>query len=159
MIKKFKQPSIIILLFFILPINIVFADHQSLIMGRSLEAFPETMSNLQTAIKKAGYTISKIQRVDIGLTGMGFKTDKYRVIFFGKTEEIIQIPKKYPQLTPYLPLAISIFSEEQETVLTAMSPAFIAPSYNKKHPELASLFIRWEKDIRDIIHQVCYESN
>ena len=59
MIKKFKQPSIIILLFFILPINIVFADHQSLIMGRSLEAFPETMSNLQLPSKKQVIRLEK----------------------------------------------------------------------------------------------------
>ena len=64
------------------------AQQQQLIMGRSSEAFPETMSALQEAIKKAGYTISIVQRVDIGLTGMGFQTDKYRIVFFGKAEEI-----------------------------------------------------------------------
>ncbi len=132
------------------------AEHQKLIMGRSIEAFPETMTALQDEIKKAGYTLSFVQRVDVGLTGMGFKTDKYRVVFFGKPEEIEQLPKKYPQLAPYLPLAIAIFAEEQETVLTAMSPEFLAPAYLGEHPELKVVFDRWKKDMETIIEGVCY---
>ncbi|MCW8931817.1 MAG: DUF302 domain-containing protein [Gammaproteobacteria bacterium] len=134
------------------------AEHQQLIMGRSTEAFPETMSALQEAIKKAGYTISIVQRVDIGLTGMGFQTDKYRVVFFGKAEEIKMLPKKYPQLTPYLPLAIAIFAEENETILTAMSPHFIektyAPDPDQKDAELHEIFQRWQHDIELIIESV-----
>ena len=142
------------------------ADHEQLIMGRSTEAFPETMSILQEEIKKAGYTISTVQRVDIGLTGMGYQTDKYRVVFFGKPDEIKLLPKQYPELTTYLPLAIAIFAEEQETVLTAMSPLFIEHYYThsseqlKKdplgNPELSKLFQRWNRDIRAIIQNTCY---
>lgn len=137
---------------------LVQAEHQKLIMGRSVDAFPETMSALQNQIKKAGYTLSFVQRVDVGLTGMGFKTDKYRVVFFGKPEEMKQLPEKYPDLVPYLPLAIAIFAEEQETVLTAMSPEFLAPAYLKKHPELKPVFERWKKDIENIIEGVCYDN-
>lgn len=133
------------------------ADHEKLIMGRSMEAFPETMSILQEEIKKAGYTISTVQRVDIGLTGMGYQTDKYRVVFFGKPDEIKTLPKQYPELSTYLPLAIAIFAEEQETVLTAMSPLFIEHYYRRAHPELSSLFKRWDKDIRAIIEHACYK--
>ncbi|GEM_PF-237660 len=133
-----------------------FADHKRLIMGRSYEAFPETMSALQEEIKKAGYTISIVQRVDVGLTGMGFKTDKYRVVFFGKPEQIKQLPDKYPKLTPYLPLAITIFAEDQETILAAMSPQFIEHAYFKDNDdkELAEIFHRWEYDIELIIERV-----
>ena len=134
------------------------AEHQKLIMGRSLEAFPEAMSALQEEIKKAGYTISIVQRVDIGLTGMGFQTDKYRVVFFGKPEEIKMLPKKYPKLTPYLPLAIAIFAEQDETILTAMSPHFIehtyAPESDSKDAELHEILQRWQKDIELIIERV-----
>ena len=134
----------------------VLAEHKRLIMGRSYEAFPETMSALQEEIKKAGYTISIVQRVDIGLTGMGFKTDKYRVVFFGKPEEIKSLPKQYPKLAPYLPLAITIFAEDQETILAAMSPQFIGHAYIKSSAdkELSEIFLRWEKDITAIIEKV-----
>ena len=135
------------------------AEHQRLIMGRSSEAFPETMSALQEAIKNAGYTLSIVQRVDIGLTGMGFQTDKYRVVFFGKPEEIKSLPKKYPKLTPYLPLAISIFAEQDETILTAMSPHFIEHSYaqsGSEDAELHEIFQRWQKDIESIIEKMAH---
>lgn len=141
----------------LLSLSSAYADHTSkLIMGRSVEAFPETMSVLQEEIKKAGYTLSIVQRVDIGLTGMGFKTDKYRVVFLGKPEEIASIPEKYPLLTPFLPLSIAIFAEEQETVLIAMSPLYLEHSYVQKHPELSPILHRWDKDIRAIIKRTCY---
>lgn len=134
----------------------VLAEHKRLIMGRSYEAFPETMSALQEEIKNAGYTISIVQRVDIGLTGMGFKTDKYRVVFFGKPEEIKSLPEQYPKLAPYLPLAITIFAEDQETIMAAMSPQFIGHAYLKSEADkkLSEIFLRWEKDIELIIEKV-----
>jgi uncharacterized protein (DUF302 family) len=131
------------------------ADHGRLIMGRSLEAFPETMSLLQEEIKHAGYTVSVVQRVDIGLTGMGYTTDKYRVVFFGTSKEMTELPKKYPELAPYLPLAIAIFAEGQETILSAMSPQYIAHDFSEQYPELSELFNRWEKDMIEIINRVC----
>lgn len=132
------------------------AEHKRLIMGRSYEAFPETMVALQEEIKNAGYTISIVQRVDIGLTGMGFKTDKYRVVFFGKPDEIKSLPQQYPKLAPYLPLAITIFAEDQETILAAMSPQFIEHAFIKSAADknLQEIFQRWEKDIELIIEKV-----
>ena len=152
--NPFKQLTLLLLIL-LLSANAL-ADHKNLIMGRSYDAFPEAMSALQSEIKKAGYTISVVQRVDVGLTGMGFKTDKYRVVFFGKPDEIKMLPKKYPKLTPYLPLAITIFAEDQETILASMSPRFIAPAFIKteKDDELKKIFEQWEHDIEDIIEKV-----
>jgi uncharacterized protein (DUF302 family) len=134
------------------------AESQKLIMGRSVEAFPETMAALQEEIKNAGYIISMIQRVDIGLTGMGFQTDKYRVVFFAKPEQIKILPKKCPQLTPYLPLAIAIFAEQNDTILTAMSPDFIAPAYTNCISDpminLSLIFQQWQSDIETIINHI-----
>lgn len=153
--RLYKQIAVSVFFVLLLSSVTVQAEHQTLIMGRSNEAFPETMSTLQEEVKKAGYTISVVQRVDIGLTGMGFKTDKYRVVFFGKADEIKTLAEKYPLLTPYLPLAIAIFAEQEETILSAMSPLFLDHSYSQKNPELHEIFVRWEKDIRTIIERVC----
>ena len=70
-----------------------------LMMMRSSQPFPETMSELQAIIKSHGYVVSRVQRVDIGLTMMGYKTDKYRVVFFGKYDELQELTNKYPELT------------------------------------------------------------
>ena len=147
---------IVVLLMVGSSLSTALADNTKLIMGRSYEAFPEAMRTLQEAIVQSGYTISMIQRVDIGLTGMGFKTDKYRVVFFGKKEEILNLPKRYPQLTPYLPLTIAIFAEDQETILTAMSPKFIANDFikSKQDKDLEIILNRWHTDLVNIIKQV-----
>lgn len=156
-IKQIMQVLITCLLLSNLPVKAGEAQYQTLIMGRSLEAFPETMSVLQETIKRSGYKVSVVQRVDVGLQGMGYKTDKYRVVFFGKTNEIKNLPLQYPELTPYLPLAIAIFAEDQETILTAMSPLYLTTSYENQDPDMHKILMRWDNDIRKIIHQVCKE--
>jgi len=53
------------------------AAADELTMVRSVQPFPEAMLTLQEAIKAQGYTITRVQRVDVGLTRMGYKTDLY----------------------------------------------------------------------------------
>jgi len=70
------------ILLLLLPL-VATADDE-LLMARSQLAFPEAMQQLQESIKGYGYTVSRVQRVDVGLTTMGYQTDKYRVVFFAK---------------------------------------------------------------------------
>ena len=128
------------------------AGAQDLYMVRSEMAFPETMIALQKAIKQQGYTLSRVQRVDIGLTKSGFKTDRYRVVFFGKPEEIRKVSERYLDLVPFLPLKIAIFAEGDETLLLASSFHHLRPFY--KQPEISRQFDSWERDIQQILEQV-----
>ena len=128
-------------------LNIMTAHAGDLIMTRVKQSFPETMVSLQTAIKTAGYTVSRVQRVDIGLTKSGFKTDKYRVVFFGKADELNTLTKKYPDIIPYLPLKISIFAENNETIITTNNP-LVMHGYFKNIPN--HYFTQWAKDIEKI---------
>ncbi|MGB5278289.1 MAG: DUF302 domain-containing protein [Gammaproteobacteria bacterium] len=121
-----------------------------LIMARSQEAFPEAMLTLQTSIKEHGYKVAHVQRIDIGLTGMGYKTDKYRVLFVGKTEEIQYLSKKYPQLTPYLPPKVSIFAEQDDTVVVTPNPSIYKDMIDDDKDKL--IFDRWENDIYSVFN-------
>ena len=47
------------------PLSAVLAS--DLIMARSHETFPEAMLTLQTSIREHGYTVARVQRIDIGL--------------------------------------------------------------------------------------------
>lgn len=123
-----------------------------MIMIRSNESFPEAMSLLQEAIKQQGYTLSRVQRVDVGLSAKGYKTDKYRVVFFGKGDQIQSISSKYPQLIPYLPLKIAIYAENDSTILASANPAVFNDMF--KLPELKSTFDLWLKDITEILRTV-----
>jgi len=121
-----------------------------LIMARSQEAFPEAMLTLQTSIKDHGYKIARVQRIDIGLTGMGYKTDKYRVVFVGKTEEIQYLSNKYPQLTPYLPPKVSIYAEADDTVIVTPDPSIYKDMIDDDKDKL--IFDRWESDIHSVFN-------
>ena len=119
-----------------------------LIMARSHEKFPEAMLTLQTSVKEHGYTVAHVQRIDIGLTGMGYKTDKYRVVFIGKKDEIQYLTKKYPHLTAYLPAKVSIFAEEADTILVTVNPSVYKEMIDDDQDKL--IFDRWENDIYSV---------
>ena len=125
---------------------------EDMIMTRSVLAFPEAMLALQESIAAHGYTVSRVQRIDIGLTGMGYKTDKYRVVFAGKIDEIRELTNKAPQLTPYLPPKISIFAEGDQTILVTINPKeYAAIAGDAVDPVF---FDRWESDLRSIFYDV-----
>lgn len=128
------------------------APAQELSMVRSSLSFPEAMTVLQESIRKQGYTVSRVQRVDIGLTTFGYNTDKYRVVFFGKLAEVNAIAEQYPELVPYVPLKIAIFAENEETILLASGFDHLRPFYTSK--TLLDEFDRWEKDTSQILDRV-----
>ena len=141
------------LLFTLLLLNLSsLLQAEDLMMLRSKQPFPETMSELQAIIKQHGYVVSRVQRVDIGLTMMGYKTDKYRVVFFGKYNELQEITGKYPELTAYLPLKIAIFSENNQTVLVTLDPI----QFGKMFPDkaLQTHFSTWSKDVAAIFQDI-----
>lgn len=115
-----------------------------LLMVRSQQKFPEAMLTLQTSVKEHGYEVTRVQRIDIGLTGMGYKTDLYRVVFVAKADEIHYLVKRYPELIPYMPPKISIFAEGEETVLVTANPDIYAEMVSA---EDKVIFRRWESDI------------
>jgi uncharacterized protein (DUF302 family) len=125
---------------------------EELIMVRSEQGFPETMSTLQAAIKQQGYTTSRVQRVDIGLTASGYKTDKYRVVFFGKADEMHRLIETHPEFIPYLPLKIAIFAEGPETILITSNPLAFIDLYPSD--DMEKIFRQWKKDVVQILKSV-----
>ena len=124
---------------------------EQLIMVRSTQKFPEAMLALQTSVKEHGYNITRVQRIDVGLTGMGYQTDKYRVVFVGKPDEIHYLVKKYPEIIPYMPPKVSIFAENDETVLVTANPNIYAELVDD---EDKVMFRRWASDIRSVFDDV-----
>ena len=125
-----------------------------LMMARTVRSFPEAMNSLQEAIRDKGYTISRVQRVDVGLTSSGFTTAEYRVVFFGKPAEIRTLSATFPELIPYLPLNIVIFAEGDETLILATNPLKLGEFFDK--PGLGAQFGQWEKDMRAIFDEVTH---
>jgi len=135
---------------FIFAANPVMAS--DLLMVRTQQGFPEAMLTLQNSIREHGYEVTRVQRIDIGLTGMGYKTDKYRVVFVGKTKEIRYLVDKYPVLAAYMPPQISIFAEEGETMLVTANPRIYAEMIDDEADKV--LFKRWESDVYSVFDDV-----
>ncbi len=147
MIASVKQVMVWVLLW-----AVAFTTHaDELIMVRSPQKFPEAMLTLQTSVKEHGYNITRVQRIDVGLTGMGYKTDKYRVVFVAKPDEIHYLVKKYPDLIPYMPPKVSIFAENDETVLVTANPNIYAELVDE---EDKVLFRRWASDIQSVFDDI-----
>ncbi len=121
------------------------ASADDLIMARSSQNFEDAMNSLQATITSHGYKVTRVQRVEVGLEAKGYKTDRYRIVFYGKPGEIEMLAGKYPRLIPYLPQTIVIFAEEENTIITAARPVLLEQFY--PDPELKPIFERWEKDM------------
>ncbi len=135
---------------FVLFTHTSFAD--TLLLARSTQGFPEAMSTLQNAITKRGYKISNVQRVDEGLKKSGYQSDNYRVVFFGKADEIRNLSNQFPELIPYIPLNFAIFAEGTETLVTTLNPSGLKLYF--PDPKIATVFNRWEKDLKNILSEI-----
>ncbi len=129
-----------------------FASEQDVLMVRSTMPFPEAMSSLQNSIIEHKYTLSRVQRIDVGLEKAGFKTSRYRIVFFGKHDEMKLLTDSAPQIAAFLPLKLVIFSEGDETMIVALNPLHYDSATNK--PEHTLLLKRWHNDIKSIMEDV-----
>ena len=116
-----------------------------LMMTRTKQTFPEAMLKLQDIIVSTGYIVSRVQRIDIGLTKSGYETDKYRIVFFGDKNEIAALSKNYPHLIPNIPWKIAIFAEQQDTLLVSADPMQFS---DKRYPGADKYLLKWKKDIQ-----------
>lgn len=123
------------------------ANSAEMLMARTGQSFPEAMMKLQEELKKSGYTISRVQRVDIGLTKSGYQTDKYRIVFFGTADEVKLLSDRHPELIPHLPWKIAIFAEDEDTLLVSVDPTLFT---DKQHPDSYKILKRWSQDIQSI---------
>lgn len=128
---------------------------QDLVIARSPRPFPEAMAGAQQAITDSGYRVVRVQRVDVGLSSSGFKTAEYRLVFFGRAQEMQELPRIAPELMAYMPLKMVIFAEGETTVMVMQNPAMLSRLFPQK--ELQPYFQRWEKDVRALFDRMARE--
>lgn len=141
--------SLILVLMFALPAQ---AD-QTLVMVRSNAKASHVMDVLKETVPEYGYSIAHTQRCDGGMAEFHYKTDFYRVVFFGKLEEVRSILSRHPEMSPYLPLKIAVIAENDETVLAAMDPRALSAMF-PDDPELHLQFDRWYNDIQAMLEEM-----
>jgi len=148
--RSYRKTLVSILLVCLaLPLS-AFAD--DLIMRRITMTFPETMNALQASIAEEGFKVSRVQRVDIGLTSSGYNTAEYRIVFFMREDEVHHIVEQHHELIAFLPLKITIFAEGNETILVTLNPLKL----NEFFPELKmeKEFSQWNDEVIRILDRV-----
>ena len=120
-----------------------------LLITRIEQNFPEAMSDLQAEIKKQGFQLSRVQRVDIGLEAMGYKTDKYRVVFYGNLAEMRKLIQHNPLMIAYLPLSIAIFAENDATILVAANPEIYLEDVSLEEDK--KILKKWSESLQSLL--------
>ncbi len=126
---------------------------RTLLMVRVDMKAPEAMEVLKETVREYGYEVAHVQRCDGGMSEFHYKTDFYRVLFFGKFNEVRGILKRYPEMSPYLPLKIAVIAEKDQTVLAAVDPRALTALFAHS-PELGVQFARWHNDLDAILKEM-----
>ena len=129
-------------------LNTAYAE-QPFLTARCDSDYPEAMMFVQQQLHKRGYQISRIQHVDKGLQSRGYESLRYRVIFFGRPQEVALIKAKHSALIPFFPLNITVFEKEGYTGISVIDPMTIHKLYGQTI--LPEKFKEWSRDIHAIV--------
>jgi uncharacterized protein (DUF302 family) len=130
------------------PFSLVAEDN--VMMARTNEEFKVALDEIMAEIEEQGYTVAHVQRCDGGMVKMGYETDKYRVVFFGKADEVRELSREHEALIPYLPFKAVVYSEGDDTILSILHPKHMQ-SIVKDNPAFDKKVEQWEKDFSEIL--------
>ena len=125
---------------------------EGMLMGRVAMAAEVVVAYVETSIEEHGYRIAHRQTCDTGLGDVGYKSDFYQVVFFGKPEEVRRISANHPELVSHLPLKLAVIAERDETLLTALNPEALAPFFADEAVQIQ--LARWHRDLVSIFGDV-----
>lgn len=124
----------------------------NMLMGRVPLRAEIALEYVKSSVEEHGYRVAHVQLCDGGMRDFGYESDVYRVVFFGKVEEVRAISGRYPELVSYLPLKIAVIAEQDETLLTALNPEALVPFF--RDSEVQIQLGRWHSDLVSILDDV-----
>ena len=107
---------------------------------------------VKSSIEEHGYSVAHIQLCDSGMSDFGYKSDFYRVVFFGKISEVRIITERYPELVSYVPLKIAVIAEKDETLLAVLNPEALLPFFAAEEVQIQ--LGRWHSDLVSILDEL-----
>lgn len=126
---------------------------EKLLTVRSPQAFDLALEQVQEVLKKHNFTVAHIQKCDGGLQDMGYTTDNYKIVFFGRLEEVRELSKTHPELVPLFPFKLAVYAEGKDTLFSVLNPAELAPLLNADKA-LAEQLVVWEQDFRAVLNDM-----
>lgn len=132
--------------------------NDKLLTVRVAEAFEPVLEQVQEVLAKHGFTVAHIQLCDGGLHGMGYETDNYRIVFFGRLDDVRELSKTHPELIPLFPFKLAVYAEGKDTILSVLNPSELAPMVHADEA-LQARMTGWEKDFRAVLSDMQVSSS
>jgi uncharacterized protein (DUF302 family) len=126
-------------------------DDKKILLTRSTHNFDETLEIVKDVLQKNGFTVAHVQRCDGGLKHMGYNTDKYRIVFFGRKDEVRELSKTHAELIPFLPFKLLIYAEGDQSIISIMNPEDLKGMVKDK--DLLEQLTKWKKEFVHILEQ------
>jgi len=124
-----------------------------MLMARMMMKADLAYEYLVTSIEEHGYSVAHVQTCDEGMADFGYKSDFYRVVFFGKGDEVRRISATHPEFAAYMPMKITVVAERGETVLSIVNPRVFLAHYPGDQAMQVQLG-RWYNDIQSIFNDL-----
>lgn len=129
------------------------AGQDDVLTVRVGQSFAETLTNAGAILEKHGFTVAHIQKCDGGLHQMGYETDHYRVIFFGRLAEVRELSKTHPQLIPLFPFKLAVYAEGNDSIMSVINPAGLEAML-QADDELKAQLRQWEREFTAVLQAV-----
>lgn len=127
--------------------------NEKLLTVSSPQAFDLALEQVQEVLKKHNFTVAHIQKCDGGLQDMGYTTDNYKIVFFGRLEEVRELSKTHPELVPLFPFKLAVYADGKNTRFSVLNPAELAPLLDAD-TALAEQLGAWEQDFRAVLDEM-----
>ncbi|MCB1787885.1 MAG: hypothetical protein H6953_10535 [Chromatiaceae bacterium] len=146
--SRFAKAGLLALLWLLTTV----AAAENMLMGRIPMRAEIVLEYVKTSVEEHGYSVAHIQLCDGGMADFGYKSDFYRVVFFGKVDEVRKISERYPELVSYVPLKIAVIAEKDETLLAVLNPRALSPFYADEEVQIQ--LDRWHSDLISILDDI-----
>lgn len=150
--KRFPLLLLVVTLIYLVLTTTAVAN-EDILTARTSAGFETTLEKAKLILEENQFTVAHIQRCDGGLRQMGYKTDNYKIIFFGRLDEVRAVTKAHPELLPFLPLKLAVFAENKETLLSTVNPNSVLAMMPELKEELQPLFNKWEQELRRVLSE------
>jgi uncharacterized protein (DUF302 family) len=113
--------------------------------------FNNTWQALNDKVDEYNYKTAYLQRCDFALNERDYKSDKYRILFFGEYKKMEYLSRKYPAIVPYLPLKVVVMAEGDNTIIINNPLQILLPTLEDKDKEIIN---KWQQDLDKIFAEI-----
>jgi len=123
--------------------------NDELVTKNSVQEFGSALSAVQMALEENGFKVQFVQSIDIGLANAGYRSDKYRIVFFMPEHGVKAVLVKRADLAELFPLKVTVYRDNGKVyMLRAQSASQLD---NSVPDEVRASFRTWDRQVNQVI--------